>query len=588
MFLSSKRIFNLFAFFLVIISTSVNAQTYELVDQNKEWDSDDKKTHLFYKDFSNNDPLEITVSLEKLKIKDDSGKEYGWGTSNPIPSGWKAVIRANELIRNVGAEGNALDEFDCECDWPDYKLGNKIDFIGKDPDKITLYIQIKDENDNVISGLNRVGVEYKVTDAFTVKSNSFNSCLSAQVFTVNEAFIDNEIVCNGYTLEVYKGTNPSNNSESTREYYSKDDPNYTEGSNTFNAVITETGSYNYIIKNSCGQETTGVFTVSAASSFGSKILFAGYECFDDESGGLFVKIQGAQKPVSWILKKGNDIVLEYDPTNEDHADLIGEYFTFDEFYEDAQDNSVVNEFTLDVLKLENGPIEEGEYVFTFTDDNNCEESVNINVIIPIEIKVKKTLHQNNSCSGDTNACLKFVASGGWTEPFENNLINSNSWGDPYIFTLTNVETNEEISPTANIVPVENDDGTDIGGYEVTFCGLGVGKYTLTVDENIAVDLGDKVMYQCSKPFSTVYEITEPPPLKIDSSVTDISCFGEKDGAINITVSGGTKDYTYLWTTSDGSGIDADAEDQTGLGAGTYKVKVTDKNGCVKEEEFTIE
>ena len=48
------------------------------------------------------------------------------------------------------------------------------------------------------------------------------------------------------------------------------------------------------------------------------------------------------------------------------------------------------------------------------------------------------------------------------------------------------------------------------------------------------------MYQCSKPFSTVYEITEPPPLKIDSSVTDISCFGEKDGAINITVSGGTK------------------------------------------------
>ena len=75
------------------------------------------------------------------------------------------------------------------------------------------------------------------------------------------------------------------------------------------------------------------------------------------------------------------------------------------------------------MKLENGPIEEGQYVFTFTDDNNCEESVNINVIIPIEIKVKKTLHQDNSCAGDTNACLKFVASGGWTEPFENNLIN---------------------------------------------------------------------------------------------------------------------------------------------------------------------
>ena len=117
--------------------------------------------------------------------------------------------------------------------------------------------------------------------------------------------------------------------------------------------------------------------------------------------------------MSWILKKGNNTVLEYDHTDPDDEDLIGEYFIFDDFYEDADDNSVVNEFTLDVLKLENGPIEEGQYVFTFTDDNNCEESVNINVIIPIEIRLK-TLHQDNSCAGDTNACLKFVASGGWT------------------------------------------------------------------------------------------------------------------------------------------------------------------------------
>ena len=38
---------------------------------------------------------------------------------------------------------------------------------------------------------------------------------------------------------------------------------------------------------------------------------------------------------------------------------IGEYFTFDNFYTDAADNAVVNEFTLDVLKLLDGPIEEG-------------------------------------------------------------------------------------------------------------------------------------------------------------------------------------------------------------------------------------
>ena len=90
-----------------------------------------------------------------------------------------------------------------------------------------------------------------------MKNNSFNSCLSAQVFTVNEAFIDNTIVCNEYRLKIYEGTNPSNNSSSTLVYDSEDDDSYTEGSNTFNAVITETGSYNYIITNNCGEETSG-------------------------------------------------------------------------------------------------------------------------------------------------------------------------------------------------------------------------------------------------------------------------------------------------------------------------------------------
>ena len=45
---------------------------------------------------------------------------------------------------------------------------------------------------------------------------------------------------------------------------------------------------------------------------------------------------------------------------------------------------------MNVLELLDGPIEEGDYVFSFTDDNNCEESVEIKVIIPLEIKVEKT------------------------------------------------------------------------------------------------------------------------------------------------------------------------------------------------------
>ncbi|KAA9038532.1 hypothetical protein FW778_13310 [Ginsengibacter hankyongi] len=59
-----------------------------------------------------------------------------------------------------------------------------------------------------------------------------------------------------------------------------------------------------------------------------------------------------------------------------------------------------------------------------------------------------------------------------------------------------------------------------------------------------------------------------------------TCFGESTGAINITASGGTPPYTYSWWSSPlVLLVDPDAEDQTGLAAGTYNVRVTDANGC---------
>ncbi|MFP4024947.1 MAG: T9SS type A sorting domain-containing protein, partial [Thiohalospira sp.] len=62
-----------------------------------------------------------------------------------------------------------------------------------------------------------------------------------------------------------------------------------------------------------------------------------------------------------------------------------------------------------------------------------------------------------------------------------------------------------------------------------------------------------------------------------------------DGSIDITVTGGTvaTDYIYSWSTADGSGLVADAEDQTGLSAGTYDLTVTDDNGCEEAASIVI-
>jgi gliding motility-associated-like protein/uncharacterized repeat protein (TIGR01451 family) len=76
-------------------------------------------------------------------------------------------------------------------------------------------------------------------------------------------------------------------------------------------------------------------------------------------------------------------------------------------------------------------------------------------------------------------------------------------------------------------------------------------------------------------------ITEPSAsVTVTHTQTDVLCHGAKTGAIDITPAGGVAPYTYAWT---GTGVVADAEDQTGLGAGIYKVIVTDKNGCVSAE-----
>ncbi|MBX2983502.1 MAG: SprB repeat-containing protein [Flavobacteriales bacterium] len=62
----------------------------------------------------------------------------------------------------------------------------------------------------------------------------------------------------------------------------------------------------------------------------------------------------------------------------------------------------------------------------------------------------------------------------------------------------------------------------------------------------------------------------------------VSCFGMKDGWIDLTVTGGEAPYTFKW--SNGSG----AEDQTGLAPGYYKVDVMDQAEQLRTLELTLE
>ena len=81
--------------------------------------------------------------------------------------------------------------------------------------------------------------------------------------------------------------------------------------------------------------------------------------------------------------------------------------------------------------------------------------------------------------------------------------------------------------------------------------------------------------------SESFTISEPSLLVVNASTTDVAIVGGSDGSIDVTASGGTPPYDYMW--SDG----VTTEDRSNLKAGTYSVTVTDANGCKATQSFTI-
>ncbi|RKM85738.1 hypothetical protein D7030_03470 [Flavobacteriaceae bacterium AU392] len=88
-----------------------------------------------------------------------------------------------------------------------------------------------------------------------------------------------------------------------------------------------------------------------------------------------------------------------------------------------------------------------------------------------------------------------------------------------------------------------------------------------------------------------FTITILPPLEVDAiDATNVSCFGEADGSISLTIGGGSGDSTnlaYDWTGP--NGFTATTESISNLEPGTYNVTITDTSGigCTTTAEATI-
>jgi hypothetical protein len=88
-------------------------------------------------------------------------------------------------------------------------------------------------------------------------------------------------------------------------------------------------------------------------------------------------------------------------------------------------------------------------------------------------------------------------------------------------------------------------------------------------------------YASQEPTTSIGYI-QLPPLSITFTKTDVSVNGGTDGAIDITVTGGSGSYTYLWSPGNQT-----TQDLAGIPAGTYSVIVTDGNGCTATQNVVI-
>jgi len=100
--------------------------------------------------------------------------------------------------------------------------------------------------------------------------------------------------------------------------------------------------------------------------------------------------------------------------------------------------------------------------------------------------------------------------------------------------------------------------------------LGIGTYAVTVTDGLG----------CTSPNSVI--ITQPLPLNVTSSITQVSCPGGNNGSISTSPTGGTGPYTYLW--QPGNQTTSSINNQL---AGVYSLLEIDSKGCRKTTTFTI-
>jgi len=249
------------------------------------------------------------------------------------------------------------------------------------------------------------------------------------------------------------------------------------------------------------------------------------------------------------------------------------------------------------------------YTYTVTDANNCSVSSSVNVLNDAgTLNIDSYVKTDETCDAN-NGALDLTVSGGtaplsflWNSGHSTEDISDLNEG-AYQVTITDANNCQIISQEYNVI---NSSGAiTIEDSEVTNenCGQADGTISITpangiepytfawsngadaedIDNlsagNYSVTLTDD--NECSYSENFVVENVTNGFEVSSSNITNETC-GTANGAIDISIAGGTPTYNFNWSTG------ATTEDITDLSEGTYTCTVTDNVGCSLTNSYNVE
>ncbi|MEI6311032.1 MAG: T9SS type B sorting domain-containing protein [Bacteroidota bacterium] len=336
---------------------------------------------------------------------------------------------------------------------------------------------------------------------------------------------------------------------------------WSNGSASQDLNAISAGTYTVIITDANGCNTNGTYNLTEPARLNVSYTTTNVTCYNAGNGVIDVTVSGGSAPYAYLwndanisedrigLSPGTYSVLINDTnmcadsitaliTQPDSFNIISSQtnvscagradatISLSVFGATApytylwSDGSILE----DRISLAGGPIS-----VTISDANACTRIIDFTIIesAPLSTMIIPT---NPTCFGGTNGSIDLTTSGGTL---------------PYNYLWNTFENTEDIN------------------------SLRAGLYTVIITDANGCTLRDTT------------RLFEPAPINVTHTSTNLLCAGISTGAINITVTGGTAPYTYVWNDADTS------EDRTSLAAGVYSVTVSDINLCTTSYSVTI-